>query len=170
MKDKQKKLTGFALVCGLILAMVGCTPDDDGGENTPQPPITNTKADVSYSVTLGADELSVFDVEIAFINDKGDTEKEKAQNPSWEKNFTDVPLPLTVELTLSYTKKTPYTDKETYNLGHNYAVTVQTAAGGILFMKDSSGSFSSYPKAQIEQYQTSRDGKSYGVDEQQVAP
>jgi len=107
------------LAVGLLLPLFSsCGGGDDAEDAVVDPPEPAKKAVyVDYNYSDPGDMLTVFDIDLEYTNEKGETVKEKLTASPWTKTLSKLTLPFKARLKVVLTPKDNIPEQERYKLG-----------------------------------------------------
>lgn len=128
MIDKFKKFSLGLIACLAFISFSAC--GDDENEPTPDPKPEKVTASVSYAFSCQSDLLLATDITVTYANAEGKDVSEAVTEKEWKKEVTNVAVPFTAKLNITYAKKEGFTpEKAIYNFGDGYGIGYKASNG-----------------------------------------
>lgn len=145
-----KKFTLGLFACIALISFNACGDDDN--DPTPDPKPEKVTASVSYAFSCQADLLLATDITVTYVNAEGKDVSEAVTEKEWKKELTNVAVPFTAKMNITYAKKDGFTpEKAIYNFGDGSGISYKTSNGKSESNSSESSSLS-ISKSRVNEY------------------
>lgn len=121
------KYRHFIIAASLTTILLSaCEKKTEQPDPEPLQPVT---ADITYTVSGGADMAVIFDVAVSFTSETGGMDSTVITNLPFEKKFSKVQIPFTASMTVTYIPKANIPEKDFYQVGFGGGISYKTSYG-----------------------------------------